>query len=64
VHVRPSEPRLDAGGTGRSTQAQIVTALSPGSATPYNQGTIIGVAGLNAGQRRTIVQLTAASRRC
>jgi uncharacterized phage protein (TIGR02218 family) len=41
-----------------STQAQIVTALSPGSATPYNQGTIIGVAGLNAGQRRTIVQLT------
>lgn len=41
-----------------STQAQIVTALSPTPAALYNQGTIIGMTGLNAGQRRTIVQLS------
>jgi uncharacterized phage protein (TIGR02218 family) len=41
-----------------STQAQIVTALTPSPATLYNEGTIIGVTGLNAGQTRTIAQLT------
>lgn len=41
-----------------STQAQIVTSLTPSPATLYNQGTIVGVAGLNAGQMRTIVQLS------
>jgi uncharacterized phage protein (TIGR02218 family) len=39
-----------------STQAQIVTALTPSPATLYDQGTIIGVTGLNAGQIRTIAQ--------
>ena len=34
---------------GGSTQAQIVTALSPSPATLYDQGTIAGVTGANAG---------------
>ena len=41
-----------------STQAQIVTGLTPSPATLFNQGTIIGVTGANIGQRRTIVQLS------
>ncbi|HEY1794923.1 MAG TPA: DUF2163 domain-containing protein [Stellaceae bacterium] len=41
-----------------STQAQVVTALTPSPATLYDQGTIVGVTGLNAGQKRTIVQLS------
>lgn len=41
-----------------STQAQIVMSLSPSPATLYNQGTIIGLTGLNAGQTRTIAQLS------
>jgi uncharacterized phage protein (TIGR02218 family) len=41
-----------------STQAQIVTALTPSPTTLYNQGTIVGETGLNAGQTRTIVQLS------
>ena len=41
-----------------STQAQIVTALNPSPPTLFDQGTIIGVTGLNAGQRRTIAQLS------
>jgi uncharacterized phage protein (TIGR02218 family) len=40
-----------------STQAQIVTSLSPSPATLYNQGTIVGLTGPNAGQKRTIAQV-------
>jgi uncharacterized phage protein (TIGR02218 family) len=41
-----------------STQAGIVTSLSPSPATLYDQGTIIATSGANAGQSRTIAQLT------
>jgi uncharacterized phage protein (TIGR02218 family) len=41
-----------------STQAAIVTSLSPSPATLYDQGTIIATSGANAGQSRTIAQLT------
>ena len=40
-----------------STQAQIVTSLGPSPATLYDQGTIIGLTGANAGQTRTVVTL-------
>jgi uncharacterized phage protein (TIGR02218 family) len=40
-----------------STQAQIVTALTPSPVTLFNQGTVIGVTGANAGQTRTIIEL-------
>lgn len=42
-----------------STQAQIVTALSPSPATLYDQGTIVGLTGANAGQTRTITTVAA-----
>ena len=41
-----------------STQARIVTSLNPSPAALYNQGTIIGLTGLNAGQKRTIAQVS------
>jgi uncharacterized phage protein (TIGR02218 family) len=41
-----------------STQAAIVTSLSPSPATLYDQGTIIATSGTNAGQSRTIAQLS------
>jgi uncharacterized phage protein (TIGR02218 family) len=41
-----------------STQAAIVTGLAPSPATLFDQGTIIGVTGLNAGQTRTLAQFT------
>jgi uncharacterized phage protein (TIGR02218 family) len=44
-------------GTG-SNQATIVTSLSPSPATLYDQGTIIATGGANAGQSRTIAQLS------
>ena len=40
-----------------SSQAAIVTALSPSPSTLFDQGTIIGTSGANAGQTRTITQL-------
>jgi uncharacterized phage protein (TIGR02218 family) len=40
-----------------STQAAIVTSLSPSPAALYDQGTILGVTGGNAGQTRTVVNL-------
>jgi len=42
-----------------SSQAVIVTSLSPSPATLYDQGTIIATSGANAGQTRTIAQLSA-----
>jgi uncharacterized phage protein (TIGR02218 family) len=41
-----------------STQAQIATSLTPNPATLYDQGTIIGVTGANAGLTRTITQVS------
>ena len=41
-----------------STQSQIVTSLSPTPATLYDEGTIVGVSGTNAGLARTIGRLT------
>lgn len=41
-----------------SNQAQIVTGLTPSPTTLYDQGTIIGLSGANAGQTRTIAQLS------
>jgi uncharacterized phage protein (TIGR02218 family) len=42
-----------------STQSEIHTALSPSPATLFDQGTMIGVTGINAGFTRTIRQMTA-----
>ena len=42
-----------------STQAQLVTALAPSPATLYDQGTVAGVTGANAGATRTVKQLAA-----
>lgn len=42
-----------------STQAQLVTTLAPSPATLYDQGTVIGVTGANAGTTRTVKQLVA-----
>ena len=44
-----------------SNQATIVTGLSPTPATLYDQGTITGVSGANAGQSRTIAQLASST---
>ena len=44
-----------------STQAVIVTSLSPTPATLYDQGTIVATSGANAGQSRTIAQLSGGS---
>jgi uncharacterized phage protein (TIGR02218 family) len=44
-----------------STQAVIVTSLSPSPATLYDQGTIVATSGANAGQTRTIAQLSGGS---
>lgn len=41
-----------------STQAQIVTSLNPNPATLYDQGTIIGATGANAGLTRTVTQVS------
>jgi uncharacterized phage protein (TIGR02218 family) len=41
-----------------STQAVVVTSLSPSPATLYDQGTIIATSGVNLGQNRTIAQLS------
>jgi uncharacterized phage protein (TIGR02218 family) len=41
-----------------SSQAAIVTTLSPTPSTLFDQGTIVGVTGANAGQTRTITQLS------
>ena len=41
-----------------SSQAAIVTSLSPSPATLFDQGTIVATSGPNAGQRRTITQLS------
>jgi uncharacterized phage protein (TIGR02218 family) len=41
-----------------SNQAVVVTSLSPSPATLYDQGTIVATGGANAGQRRTIAQLS------
>jgi uncharacterized phage protein (TIGR02218 family) len=41
-----------------SSQATIVTTLSPSLSTLYDQGTIIATTGANAGQSRTIAQLS------
>jgi uncharacterized phage protein (TIGR02218 family) len=41
-----------------SIQAAIVTTLSPSPSTLYDQGTIIATSGANAGQSRTITQLS------
>ena len=40
-----------------STQSEIHTALAPSSATLFDQGTIIGLSGANAGLTRTIRQM-------
>jgi uncharacterized phage protein (TIGR02218 family) len=40
-----------------STQAQIVTSVSPAPANLYVQGTILGVTGANAGSSRTIANM-------
>lgn len=40
-----------------STQAQLLTGLAPSPATLYDQGTIIGTTGANAGDSRTVKQL-------
>jgi uncharacterized phage protein (TIGR02218 family) len=40
-----------------STQAQLATGVAPSPASLYDQGTIIGLAGGNAGATRTIKQL-------
>jgi uncharacterized phage protein (TIGR02218 family) len=42
-----------------SNQAVIATGLSPSPTTLYDQGTIVGTSGANAGQSRTITQLAA-----
>lgn len=42
-----------------SSQAAIVTSLSPSPATLYDQGTIAGLTGANTGQTRTVVTLAA-----
>lgn len=42
-----------------SNQAQIVTALVPSPAALFDQGTIAGLTGANAGQSRTIARLSA-----
>lgn len=44
-----------------STQAAIVTSLSPSPATLYDQGTVVATSGANAGQTRTIAQLSGGS---
>jgi uncharacterized phage protein (TIGR02218 family) len=44
-----------------STQAVIVTSLSPTPATLYDQGTIVATSGANAGQTRTIARLSGGS---
>lgn len=44
-----------------STQAVVVTSLSPTPATLYDQGTIVATSGANAGQTRTIAQLSGGS---
>ena len=44
-----------------STQAAIVTSLEPSPATLYDQGTILATSGANAGQTRTIAQLSGGS---
>jgi uncharacterized phage protein (TIGR02218 family) len=44
-----------------SSQAAIVTTLSPSPSTLYDQGTIIATSGANAGQSRTIAQLASGS---
>jgi uncharacterized phage protein (TIGR02218 family) len=41
-----------------SSQAAIVTTLSPSPSTLYDQGTIIATSGANIGQSRTITQLS------
>jgi len=41
-----------------SSQAAIVTTLSPTPSTLYNQGTIAATSGANVGQNRTITQLS------
>jgi uncharacterized phage protein (TIGR02218 family) len=41
-----------------SNQAMIVTSLSPSPATLFDQGTIVAASGANAGQSRTIAQLS------
>ena len=41
-----------------SSQGAIVTTLSPSPSTLFNQGTIIATSGANAGQSRTIVQIS------
>jgi uncharacterized phage protein (TIGR02218 family) len=41
-----------------STQAAIVTSLAPSPPTLYDQGTILGLTGANAGQTRTIATLS------
>ena len=40
-----------------STQAQVATTISPSPANLYVQGTIIGVAGGNAGSNRTVANM-------
>jgi len=40
-----------------STQARLLVSVSPAPATLYDQGTVTGVAGANAGATRTIAQL-------
>jgi len=40
-----------------STQAAIVTSLSPSPPSLYDQGTILGLTGANAGQTRTVTKL-------
>lgn len=44
-----------------STQAAIVTSLSPSPPTLYDQGTIVATSGANAGQTRTIARLSGGS---
>ncbi|MFZ2007121.1 MAG: DUF2163 domain-containing protein [Stellaceae bacterium] len=44
-----------------STQAVIVTSLSPSPTTLYDQGTIVAASGANTGQTRTIAQLSGGS---
>ena len=41
-----------------SNQAVIVAGLSPSPATLYDQGTIVGVTGANAGLTRTVAQVS------
>ena len=44
-----------------SSQAMIVTSLTPTPSTLYDQGTIVATGGANAGQSRTIAQLSGGS---